>query len=105
MEGEWTIISVSIKTGKHIDMLKQKIIELLDIIRVYSKSPGKKADLNEPFVLKRGSTIDDFAAKVHKDFLKNLKSAKVWGSSAFEGQMVQRDYVLHDGDVVELQIK
>ena len=78
--------------------------ENLDIFRVYSKSPGKKPDLYSPFVLKIGSAIADFAAKVHQDFATKLRSAKVWGSSAFDGQMVQRDYVLQDSDVVELQI-
>jgi hypothetical protein len=53
--------------------------------------------------MKRGGTVEEFASKVHQDFVKNLKTAKVWGSSAFDGQMVPRDYVLHDGDVVELR--
>lgn len=105
IEGEWQIVPISVKAGKNIESLKHKIIEQLDIIRVYAKSPGKKADLNDPFVLKRGSSIDDFAAKVHKDFLVKLKSARVWGSSSFDGQMVHRDYPLSDGDIVELQIK
>jgi ribosome-interacting GTPase 1 len=46
----------------------------------------------------------DFAGKVHKDFAQKLKSAKVWGTSVFDGQRVPRDYVLQDGDIVELQI-
>jgi ribosome-interacting GTPase 1 len=46
----------------------------------------------------------DFAGKVHKDFAQKLKSARVWGISVFDGQLVQRDYVLQDGDIVELQI-
>jgi ribosome-interacting GTPase 1 len=49
--------------------------------------------------------MEDFAGKVHKDFKDNLKSARIWGASAdFEGQMVSRDHVLEDEDVVELQI-
>lgn len=44
------------------------------------------------------------AEKVHKDFAENLKTARVWGDAVFDGQMVQRDYRLRDGDVVELQI-
>jgi ribosome-interacting GTPase 1 len=55
-------------------------------------------------VLARGSTVADFAAKVHKDFLEQLKSARVWGSGAFDGQVVSRDHVLADGDVVELRL-
>jgi len=76
----------------------------LEIIRVYSKPPGKKPDLERPFVLPKGSTVEDMAAKVHRDFLHNLKAARVWGSADFDGQMVARDYVLADGDVVELRL-
>jgi len=100
----WPIVAASVTTGRNMDLLKTTIVERLNIIRVYSKSPGKKADRSSPFVLKKGSTIADFAGKVHQDFAEKLKSAKVWGSSVFDGQMVQRDYVLQDGDVVELQI-
>ena len=57
-----------------------------------------------PFVLKRGSTVGELAGKVHKDFQEKLKWAKVWGSGVYDGQLVNRDYVLHDGDVVELHI-
>ncbi len=48
--------------------------------------------------------MEELAGKIHRDFFDKLKTARVWGSSAFEGQMVQRDYVLKDGDVVELRI-
>jgi len=39
---------------------------------------------------------------VHKDFTTNLKFARIWGSKAYDGQMIQRDYILEDEDVVEL---
>jgi ribosome-interacting GTPase 1 len=80
------------------------VYQRLDIIRVYAKPPGKEADLERPFVLKKGSTIAELGRKIHRDFFDRLKTARVWGSTAFEGQMVQRDYVLHDGDIVELRI-
>jgi ribosome-interacting GTPase 1 len=73
-------------------------------MRVYSKVPGKEPDLDKPFVLKQGSTVEEMALKVHKDFYEKLKSARVWGKASFEGQMVSREHVLHDGDVVELKI-
>jgi len=41
---------------------------------------------------------------VHQDFAKKLKAARVWGSGDFEGQLVSRDYELHEGDIVELRI-
>jgi hypothetical protein len=33
-----------------------------------------------------------------------MKYARIWGTSVHDGQMVQRDYVLHDGDIVEIHI-
>jgi ribosome-interacting GTPase 1 len=74
------------------------------LIREYSKAPDDEPDFSEPVVMKEGATLEDFTKEIHKDFHERLKFAKVWGSSAFDGQMVQRDYILQDGDVVELRI-
>lgn len=101
---EWSFLPVSATTGRNLERLKQAVFEWLEIIRVYSKPPGEKPDLSRPFVLKKGTTVEEFAGKVHRDFLENLKSARVWGSAAYDGQMVSRDHVLQDGDVVELRI-
>jgi small GTP-binding protein len=101
---EWPTLSVSAKTGRNLDLLRQTVFEQLDLIRVYSQAPGEEADFTEPVVLKKGATLEDFAKEIHKDFYEKLKFAKVWGSTAFEGQMVQRDYILQDGDVVELHV-
>jgi ribosome-interacting GTPase 1 len=104
LSDNWPMIAASVATGRNLDLLKATIVERLNIIRVYSKSHGKKPDRSSPFVLKKGSTIADFACKVHQDFAQKLKAAKVWGIAVFDGQMVQRDYVLQEGDIVELQI-
>jgi ribosome-interacting GTPase 1 len=104
LNDNWPMVAASVTTGRNLDLLKAAIVERLNIIRVYSKSPGKKPDRSSPFVLKKGSTIVDFASKVHQDFAQKLRAAKVWGPAVFDGQMVQRDYVLQDGDIVELQI-
>ena len=104
LEDEWPLVAVSVRTGRNLEQLKQVVVDRLEIIRVYAKPPGKKPDLDMPFVLPRGSTVDDLAGKVHKDFLEKLKAARVWGSGSFDGQMVGRDHVLADGDVVELRI-
>jgi len=104
LEGEWALLPVSATTGRNLERLKAVVFEQLNIIRVYSKPPGRKPDLGAPFVLPKGSTVEDLTPKVHKDFLENLKAARVWGSGSFDGQMVGRDHVLADGDVVELRI-
>jgi ribosome-interacting GTPase 1 len=77
------------------------IFDSLDIIRVYTKPHGGKPDFDEPVILKKGSTIEDAAESVHKDFRRRMKFAQIWGSGKFDGQRVKRDHVLDDGDAVE----
>ncbi len=104
LESDCPMIPLSVNTGRNLDQLKLQVFSCLEIIRVYSKAPGKEPDYSSPFVLKIGSTVEEFARKVHLDFYRNLKMAKLWGSSDFDGQLVGRDYVLEDGDVIELKI-
>ena len=100
--GRWPILAVSAETGVNVDALRAEMFRLLDVIRVYTKARGRRADLSVPFVLKRGTTVQDAAAVVHKDFADRLKYARIWGTRMFEGQMVQREHVLEDGDILEL---
>jgi hypothetical protein len=83
---------------------RRALFEALGIMRIYTKAPGKKPDLESPFILKEGSTVLDAAAAIHKDFAEGLKYARLWGSGRFQGQQVQRDYVLRDGDIIELRL-
>ncbi|MFO7741275.1 MAG: TGS domain-containing protein [Anaerolineae bacterium] len=100
---EWTFLPVSAESGRNLDQMKREVFDLLEIIRVYSKPPGQAPDRSRPFVLDKGSTVEDFAAEVHRDFVETLKAARIWGAGVYDGQMVGRDHVLHDGDVVELR--
>ena len=97
-------IGISVHRGRNLSALVEKIYDLFEIIRVFTRAPGKSLDPSAPFVLPRDSRLEDLAEKVHKDFKEKLKYARVWGKAVYEGQMVQRDYILHDGDVVELHI-
>jgi ribosome-interacting GTPase 1 len=98
------LLPISVTGERNLESLKQHVFERLNIIRIYSKAPGQKPDFSSPFILHKGGTVAEFAAKVHQDFVAQLKSARVWGSATHDGQMVRRDHVLHDGDVVELRI-
>lgn len=98
------IVTVSAVHGDGLEDLKKKIFSLLDILRVYSKVPGKKVDLANPFTLKRGSSVMDMAKAVHKDFAQNLKYARIWSKNKYQGQKVNRDYLLEDEDIIELHI-
>jgi hypothetical protein len=97
-------LPVSALTGRNFDELKQAIFDRLQVVRVYARPPGKEPDMERPFVIKEGSTVSELARKIHRDFYDKLKSVRVWGSSEFPGQMVHKDYVLKDRDIVELRI-
>jgi len=103
-EAQLPIVPVSAETGDGLEALRRRIFDLLQVIRVYSKPPGKKVDLNDPHVLKRGASVVDIARSVHKDFAEQLAYAKLWREGSFSGQMITRDQVLQDQDVVELHI-
>ncbi len=97
-------VGISTRTKRKLTAFIERIFDLSGIIRVYTKAPGKEPDLSAPFVVPRGSTLEDLAEKIHKDFQEKLKFARIWGKEVYDGQMVQRDYVLQDGDVVEMHI-
>jgi ribosome-interacting GTPase 1 len=88
----------------NLEELKREIYQLLGLIRVYTKAPGGEPDLTEPVVLRKGSTVEEVALSIHKDFAAKLRYAKIWGSGKFDGQMVKRDYKVNEGDVIELHI-
>lgn len=81
-----------------------RLFEFFDLIRVYTKEPGEKAEISRPILLKKNSTVMDAAKEVHKDFASKLKFARVWGSSKFAGQRVEWDHILKDKDIIELHI-
>jgi ribosome-interacting GTPase 1 len=96
---------ISAKNGTGLETLRGAIYRAMDAVRVYSKLPSaKEPDRDRPFTLRRGSTLLEMAAMVHKDFLEGLKFARVWGSAVHDGTQVKGDYVLHDQDVVELHM-
>ncbi len=101
---QFPLVSISAKEGTGLEELKAKIYEVLDIIRVYTKAPGKKPELDDPIILERGSTLADAAADVHKDFAAKMKYARIWGSGKHDGVMVKRDHILQDGDIIELHL-
>jgi uncharacterized protein len=96
------LLRVSATTGQNLDTLNRCLWNLLGKIRVYTRPPGRSPDYSAPFVLDRGSTALDLAGEIHKDVGAGFRYARVWGEHTFDAQMVGRDYVLHDGDVLEV---
>jgi small GTP-binding protein len=97
-----TLVSASAAVPAELEALKRVVYDFLEVVRVYTKVPGKKPDLNDPYVVPRGSTVLDVAEKVHRDFVENLKYARIWGEGRADGIMVPRDFVIADGDILEL---
>jgi ribosome-interacting GTPase 1 len=98
----FSIVAVSGRTGEGLETLGAAAYDLLGVLRVYTKVPGKPADRTRPFTLPIGGTVLDLAREIHRDFEHSLKSARIWGSGVFDGQTVKRDHELRDADVVEL---
>ena len=96
------IVSVSARTKHGLEAWFRRLWELLVMVRVYSKEPGRPADLHKPFVLPAGSTVADLARLIHRDLPETMKFARLWGHSRFEGQQVHKTEPLRDRDVVEI---
>jgi ribosome-interacting GTPase 1 len=96
-------LAVSAESGRGLAGIGPALVDLLQIVRVYSKIPGHPPDVGRPFTLRRGGTVRDVAQLVHRGMASELRFARVWGASVgFEGQQVSAEHVVADRDVVEL---
>jgi small GTP-binding protein len=98
---------VPISTAKKIGMpeLKKEIFELLGVIRVYTKEPGKEPS-PKPIVLTKGSEVEDLAKRLHVKFLTNFKYARITRQKRREDSRVTKmqvglNYELEDRDIVQ----
>ncbi len=99
-------IFISADKGINLEELRKMIFDKLELIRIYLKPQGMRADLEEPLIVRDGSTVKDVASKLHRDFVRNFRHAKVWGTSVkFKGQKVGLEHVLDDGDILRIIIK
>ena len=111
--GRYRVLAISAAEGLNLDRFRREVFDMLELVRVYTKPPGKKIELTIPFVLHRGQSVIDAARLVHKDFAENLKFARLYraqgpgmpGSySAPQGMMVERSHLVEDGDILELHL-
>lgn len=99
------VISGSSFIEEDLNRLKDTLFKELGVIRVYTKEPGKPPDFKDPLILKKGSMVLDAAEKLHKEIARKLKYARLWGSSKFDGQRVDKNYILKDKDIVEFHTR
>jgi hypothetical protein len=102
LDRPWTLAGVSATTGEGVDALRAATFRAFDVVRVYTKQPGKPPDRQRPFTLPRGSTVADLAVRIHLELAERMTHARAWGAGVFDGQSVDRHHVLSDGDVVEI---
>ncbi len=105
LELDFPVLPLSASTGAGCEALGPLLFKALQIVRVYTKQPGKPADTSRPFTLHRGETVLDVAHQVHKDIASSLRYGKIWGTEVYAGQQVGPDHVLADKDIIELHMK
>lgn len=100
-------VMISGTTGEGIDELKEAIYDRMGFISVFLKEVNKQPDLEEPLIMFKGCTIGDVCEKLHRDFVKKFRYARLWGKGAkFDGQVFRKlDKELKDGDILELHIR
>ena len=102
----WPVLNVSAKTGEGIEEMKDFIFDNLGFMSIFLKPQGQEADLVEPLIVKDTSTVRDVCAKLHRDFLRKFRYARVKGPSAkFDWQRVGLDHPLKDGDLLTIVVK
>ena len=104
--GKLPIVAMSCEKKTGIEELGKALFESLGIIRIYTKEPGNKTHSDHPFTLRRGATINDLAKNIHKELLSNFMFAMVWAKRLpFSPKKVGLNFVLDDGDIVEIHAK
>jgi small GTP-binding protein len=103
IRGQLDILTLSCRDENNLAALPKILFTWLGIVRVYSKIPGEKADLDHPFTVLRGGTVEDICFLVHKDFVQNLKFARLWRKSNAP-ITVSRHEPVEDGDILELHL-
>jgi len=99
---EYPLLPLCVVEEASLADFRRRLFEVLEILRVYTKTPGHKPDMDQPYVLPVGSTVLDVAEAIHRDFADNLRYARIWGSEKYDGQQVKRDHVVQDRDILEI---
>jgi uncharacterized protein len=98
---KYNFVLISTYTKEGLEELKKRIFDSFNIIRIYTRQPGKKED-EVPVIMKPDSTLEQVAEKILHGYSKKVKYAKVWGPSAkFLGQQIGLKHIVKDRDTIE----
>ena len=101
-DASYDVVNIAVRDGVGTDAFLAAAFQVLDKVRVYTKAPGRKPVLESPFVFRKGTTVIEMAREIHKDFEKSYRTARIYSEDKYNGQRVGKDFVLRDGDVIEL---
>jgi ribosome-interacting GTPase 1 len=87
----------------NVEEVVSYIFRELNLIKVYTRNPKTGEVEKRPVVIRRGAKVIDVAKKIHSDLYKNFKYARIWSPRlVFSPQKVGREFVLEDGDIIEI---
>ncbi len=88
------------------DDLGEMILRELGLIRVFTKARNEREPSEKAVILERGSTVLDLAKFIHQSFKERFRYAKVWSDRLpYSPMKVGADFILEDGDVVEIVVR
>ena len=105
LDADFRAVATSTVSGQGLEDIGEFLFRGLEIVRVYTKTPGRPPEMDRPFTVRRGATVMDVARLVHKDIAGSLKYARAWGSGVYDGQQIGPEHRLCDADVVELHMR
>ena len=101
MPHDFPVDKVEFDRAETRDALRRAVYNALRVIRIYTERPGRPAELDHPFTIPLGGTVDDLAIRVHREMAEQLNSPRC-GERVPRRPKRGRDHALADKDVVEL---
>ena len=104
---QFPIFAISVLKNIGLLNLKREIYKQLDVLRVYTKEPGKGVS-PKPIVLPKGAVVQDVAMRLHNRFLKSFKYAKITRTAQKEDKDIIKqvgiNYELQDRDIIQFYL-
>jgi ribosome-interacting GTPase 1 len=98
-------VLISCYNNYNFEKFKETIIKKMDVIRVYTKEPGKSPS-KDPMILRTYSTVKDAAESIRKGFFSTVRETRITGpSSKFPNQKVGLSHQLKDLDIIEFHAR
>lgn len=95
------VLLISAQNKTNLELLKEKIWEKLQFIRVYLKK-DEKIDYESPFIVKKGYTFKQMLVKLSICNKETFVNAKIFGAGAkYPGQEVSLMFIPQDETVVQ----